>query len=415
MERVSNLLQTQNLIYNLGNQKSEIEKYNRQIVDQNKIQMPHDNPVDTIKIMKYRNRIEENKRYLDNIEDGISVMKTTDDLLDRVNESLKQLKEIAVMGANGTYTKTQMEYMSAEVEQHLSELVSVANTKIAGKSLFSGHQSNVEPFQIVRNKIPRFGEPVITEVKYIGDIGKRYREIDRGEYMEVNLPGNMVFWSNNNRIESQTDSSGYVSDRDQYIKIDGVEMLVEQGDNLETIVKKINDMGLSVKAEIDNTTGNNFLALQTTKPHQMWLEDAKGGTVLQDLGLIAVGASSGPNNYAPSAIVHGNSMFDTVMDLRNSLASGDYNGVNKALGDIDNSIDNLLAFRTNIGARHKRLEHSNEKINNTIMVAQEIRSKLQDTDVAKAIMDMKNVEVSNNLSLQLGARLIPRTLLDFLR
>ncbi|MDH5680786.1 MAG: flagellar hook-associated protein FlgL, partial [Spirochaetota bacterium] len=278
-----------------------------------------------------------------------------------------------------------------------------------------------ESFKAEFGKVVNGGEPMITGIRYEGDNGIHYREVDRGEYLGVNLPGNNVFWGSNQRITSQTLATGYIAtskvpgSAHQAIKIDGVEIRIDDGDNLQTIVDKINGASIAVKAEIDNTTGNDFIVLQSTKPHQISLEDMRGGTVLQDLGLIAQGGAQGPNNYAPSAIIHGDSVFNQVIKLRNALLNDDINGVNRSIGAIDEGMDNLRNNMALVGARQKRMEVALERNSHNIVYAKDIYSKIQATDMAEAVTEMKNLELSHQAALQVGARILRPTLLDFLR
>ncbi|HEO64264.1 MAG TPA: hypothetical protein ENI73_00185, partial [Spirochaetes bacterium] len=141
----------------------------------------------------------------------------------------------------------------------------------------------------------------------------------------------------------------------------------------------------------------------------------QGSTVLQDLGLIAQGGNYPPNNYASSAIVQGDSMFNKLVSLRDALFNNDTNGINAGLGGIDEAMDNLRAHMALVGARQSRLEIALERTSKNIVYANDIYSKIQGTDMAKAITDLKNIELSHQAALQVGARIIRPTLLDFLR
>ena len=121
-------------------------------------------------------------------------------------------------------------------------------------------------------------------------------------------------------ISSNTDSSNFVSMGEQSFSIDGFSISVSAGDTLDDIIDKINNSPVDVVAAKGS---QDDLILSTKTPHQIWLQDEKGGTVLQDLGLIENASTGAPNNISANATVSGMSIFDVVISLRDDLYRGD--------------------------------------------------------------------------------------------
>lgn len=421
MLRVTNHYMSNNLTRQLNSHNTQLNKLQDKISSSNRISAPHEDPTGTAMLMLYRGKMTEFKRYEDNIDNSISKLNFVDVKLQEVNTYMQSIREEAVKGSNGTLTKSDREKIAIQIEQYLRQIVQVSNSKFKGESVFSGFQTNKEPYKLEYGRIAGSENPLISKVTYQGDTGNHYQEIDRGEYMATNISGNRAFWASNMRITAQTIGTGYMAVSKnpekpfQMIKIDGVEIRIDDGDNLQTIVEKINSADIPVKAEIDNTSGNDFLVLQTTRPHQLWLEDDQGSTVLQDLGIIAQGGAYPPNNFSPSAVVQGDSLFDKVVELRDALYTNDVNKINSALGGVDEAMDNLRNNIAIVGARQKRLDIAMERTSKNILYANDIYSKIQGADITKAVTDMKNIELSHQAALQIGARIIRPTLLDFLR
>jgi flagellar hook-associated protein 3 FlgL len=180
------------------------------------------------------------------------------------------------------------------------------------------------------------------------------------------------------------------------------------------VIDKINASDAPVKARLDPV--NNSLALEGTYPHQIWTEDAGEGTVLQDLGLIARGASSPPLNTADSAGVYGGSVFDMVIYLRNSLFKGDLEAIGgSALRGIDDSIETLSAHLAEIGAKDTRLEETNKRLAWETPEYTRLNSEEVDLDLSQAITELKMLEYTHQATLATAARILRPTLLDFLR
>ncbi len=167
------------------------------------------------------------------------------------------------------------------------ELVAIGNTRSAPAAHFGGFQTGTEdiptPFQAIYQTLTVGNQgDAMTGVEYRGNIGRMLREVAKGEYLDVNVPGNEVFWASNQILTSNRDATNYASETNQLIKIDGRELSISAGDNLDVIIDKINNAGLSVRAI---KGGRNNLILESTTPHQIWLEDVGSGRVLRS-GLV---------------------------------------------------------------------------------------------------------------------------------
>ena len=269
-----------------------------------------------------------------------------------------------MQGSNGIYTK-KIGKNGGRNKPNLEQAVQIANEKYKGESLFGGTKTQEEAFKITTGKIVdpmtgeiKWGQESIKKVDYQGDIGHRYAEVGRGEYIAVNLTGNDLFAASNQMIVSGTPGTDYIAQTDQIIKIDDAEIQIKTGDNLRTIADKINNAHLNVNAEIDNTTGRNLLILKTTTPHQMWLEDLNGGSVLQDLGIISSAVAAPPYNYSTSAAVHGDSVFDKLISLRDDLYSNSVEMVNASIGGMDQVLNSVQHHMASIGAIQNRISTS---------------------------------------------------------
>lgn len=82
---------------------------------------------------------------------------------------------------------------------------------------------------------------------------------------------------------------------------------------------------------------------------------------------------------------------------------------------LQQNIETVLASRAQIGARINRLEMSTDRLQELEINFTKLLSEVEDVDVAKTILDLKNQENVYRTSLAVGARIIPPTLMDFLR
>jgi flagellar hook-associated protein 3 FlgL len=408
------------MIYNLQRHQTDMDNIQDQLATGKTIRLPRDNSVAATNQMMYRTRLSEIDQYIANINEAQSRLNEMDTALQSVVNIFHRIRVLAVQGGHGIYSNFELkEAAAAEMNQLLEEVVRLANSKgSTGRAIFGGYKTGTEdqpnPFVPIYMTLTagRQGDAMIG-VEYRGDIGGQTREVGMGNFMDVNLPGNTVFWATNQVLTSSNDASEYAASSNQAIKIDGKEILISAGDNIDLVIDKINNAGLSVLA---SKGGINNLILSTTTPHQIWLEDKGSGTVLQDLGLINKSFPQPPNNIDSTVSIGGMSIFEMIIHVRDDLVRGDQELVGgRDLGLIDMGMDNLLKYLAHIGAKQNRMEQAAKKSEYEKVNVMEILAKNEGIDYPETIMNFKWLESVHQYALSVGARIIRPTLMDFLR
>ena len=87
----------------------------------------------------------------------------------------------------------------------------------------------------------------------------------------------------------------------------------------------------------------------------------------------------------------------------------------RVLGVLDAGLDNLNYRVTELGARTERLASTRTRLNKEIPDVTSLLSAEKDLDMTEAVTDLKMLEYVHKASLQTAGRLLPQTLLDFLR
>ena len=108
--------------------------------------------------------------------------------------------------------------------------------------------------------------------------------------------------------------------------------------------------------------------------------------------------------------------FQTLIDLRNNINANNVPAIsNTSLADLDKSINHLLQGMTINGSTQNRLTTAQTINTSTIGVETDARSKLQDTDLASAAIQLAQLQTTYQASLKTGANLMQTSLLDYLR
>ncbi|MFH0976639.1 MAG: flagellar hook-associated protein 3 [Spirochaetota bacterium] len=420
MERVSNQMITNTLNYNLNKHQVLMDETQDKLSTGKNFRVPRDNPIATTNTMLYHSRMTEIDQYLSNSAEGKSRLTEVDSSLQSAVSIFHRIRVLAVQGAHGIYTSFELkEAIATEINEMLKEMVAIANTRgSAGRPIFGGHQTGSQdipdPFVPIFQTLTAGNQgDAMTGVEYRGNIGEITREVDKGEYIDVSIPGNKVFWATNQILTSNKDAGTYSSETNQVIKIDSKEINISAGDNLDIIIDKINNAGLAVKA---SKGGTNNIVLESTTPHQLWLEDAGSGRVFKDLGLLNTEFPNPPNNIAPTVTVGGMSVFEMMITLRDDLVRGDQEQVGgRDLGLIDLGLENILKNIASVGARQNRVDEVTKRGEFAKENTLQMLSKTEGLDFAEAIMNFKWLESVHHYALAVGAKSIMPTLMDFLR
>ena len=422
MIRITDIMKNNSLVRNTNRHQYELDKVENQLATGQKIRKPSDDPGAATNQMFFRTRVEELDQFQTNLDSGIGKLNFVDGEMSRVTDILQRIRTLTVQASNGIYQGDNAfelkQAFAKEIDQHLRALIEIGNGRDStGRFLFGGHMTDEPPFEAVESTLPGLKgiqqENMIVSVSYRGDIGKQLREVERNQYIDVNLPGNHAFWGTNMTVTGGVDTSNYRAPSDQIFKIDGHEIRVAAGDGVNDIIQKINNSNLDVKAA---RVGQDFFSLQSTNPHQIWLEDSEGGTVLQDMGLINPEKSSPPNNFSESARVFGNSLYDVIIKLRNDMLSGDQLEIGgRDLGNIDETMKNVLRFRSEVGAKQNRMDEHTKRVAWDKTYMQELLGKSEGIDFPETIMNLKWLETVHNYALNVGSRIIRPSLIDFLR
>ncbi len=192
-----------------------------------------------------------------------------------------------------------------------------------------------------------------------------------------------------------------------------MEINISAGETLDDVIIKINNAGLSVRA---SKGIRENLVLETTTPHQIWLEDVESGTVLTDLGLVNKQYPHAPNNFDPTVTVDGMSIFEMIIQLRDDLVRGDQEVVGgRDLGLLDMALDNILKHISSVGAKQNRTEELTRRSEYERTNIQGLLASNEGIDYAESIMNFRWIESVHQYALAVGAKTIRPTLMDFLR
>lgn len=414
MQRISSQMNNNNTQSSLRLQESKLNKANNQIGSQQKIQQLRDDPIAAGHLVRYQSYLKRVNTFEKNaltLTDEFSLREgyMTDSL-----DIMQRVRELAVTGANGIYNKDDLKNMAVEVDELLKALVQNANAISSdGNSIFAGTNTKTTAFDVEMGNVEGSGIPLIQTVRYNGNIDANKVEIDENKYLINDNAGNKTFWAENQQLFGARDATSWQASSDSVIAIDGVKIKLTEGDNIYSVISKINDSGAAVKASIDPV--RNALNISTTDARQLWIEDVEG-SALNELGIIKDSTQQPPYNIGDGVRVSGGSMFDTVIAFRNALLAGDQESIGgRVLGSLDQGINNLVTRIAKSGAEYERASLNATRSSKLALDVTNQISREGDLDFTKAITDLKMLDYTNQATLSQAGKMYSSTLLNYMR
>ncbi|MFZ7101354.1 MAG: flagellar hook-associated protein FlgL [Peptococcaceae bacterium] len=110
-----------------------------------------------------------------------------------------------------------------------------------------------------------------------------------------------------------------------------------------------------------------------------------------------------------------NSIFATIDKIVTDLENGNYDELGSTdLALLDDHMNNVLSYRSEVGAKYNRLELINNRLADMETSYQKVLSTNEDVDMAQLIIELTNQENVYRASLAAGAKIIQPSLADFL-
>ena len=175
-------------LYNVNNSQQRINEYQNQLSSGLRVSEPSDDPEAADLILRLNMSLSRNEQFTSNITSAQSMLSTTTDALDGVQQIIAQLQTTMAQVANGTEA-TAIPTFAATVDGYISQALAQANTQFNGKYVFGGTQTQTPPYVLTPNAAP----PPSETVTYNGNAGTISYAVAEGQTQQVNVSGQEAF------------------------------------------------------------------------------------------------------------------------------------------------------------------------------------------------------------------------------
>ncbi len=147
LPRVSNSLRSQLLLANLNQTSVNLLRKQSQISSGRRILSPSDDPFDAAIAGQIKSFLAQKMRFQTNIQNAFGVLSTADGALGQASDIINQAYTIGLEEIGVIATEETRRSAAAIIDELTSELVSLGNTRFAGRYIFAGRDTLTAPFE----------------------------------------------------------------------------------------------------------------------------------------------------------------------------------------------------------------------------------------------------------------------------
>ncbi|AXK49462.1 flagellar hook-associated protein 3 [Aliarcobacter trophiarum LMG 25534] len=368
--------------YRLGNMDRYQSKLNFQMGGR-KLQFGSDDSVTFGRLVHTDDKIKTQTGIKAQIERADVLNKTSDTAMKEVKNLLEKIKAEELIKANTSTTSIEgLEAIAKVIEGYKQNIFDLANTQTEGQYVFAGSDASIKPFSMDASG----------KVTYNGDSSLRKIAIDDGSYRERGINGiDAFFYVANSGLKGDTLS---FKENDKIIDQDGKEWMF---DSVANTLTKTNWDGstetLTVTPPVapsteytttlPNVDGTKFEAKRSTFD---MLDDA----IKSLRGLDALG--------------------NPTLTYEERRA-----GISEAIDNATKSYDSAIIAHSDLGAKNKTFEVSQERLESRITQLKALDIELGNSNLSEVAVELKSLEISYAALYSTINRTFELSLVNFMR
>ncbi len=185
--RLSDLSRSSMMLFNIQKSRGRMDELSAQISSGTRLLTPDEDPEAYNHYLRFKEASHVTDGFIKNIESTIADLELYETTIDNITSTVKQFKNTVIKASNDAGYRDAQDLLKQNIENLLESMVSLANTNMKGKYMFSGSQTLTKPFKTITSG----GD--ITDVVYQGDNIAMEFNPDSSERMVINLSGKEIF------------------------------------------------------------------------------------------------------------------------------------------------------------------------------------------------------------------------------
>jgi flagellar hook-associated protein 3 FlgL len=415
--RISDVMLSNSYIGQLNSTKAKIANLQLAIATGKKIQRPSDSPFGTEKVIRLNEQLEKYNTYSKNIKNASAFLNETSSTLESIQEEITKVLT-TITELNNPQNQEDLTLFANKIDISLKAIINSANFKHDGKYLFGGTDFGAQPFDYT-------GDGAAVEAKT--DVsGSQLVKISPNITQKINMTGLEIFGTiikgdgnldSGSAIGAITTNQTTVYDAlgNQYTFSVSFEktaantydmtydILDGGGASVLSAVPTLSVTFNPTSGKLQTIDGNNTDTLQIKDP------DNKIDFTFDLSSYKELGSSSSLSFSANQEV----DIFNTLIAVKESLLAGQV--------PPEELVDRIKEFNTHIldktaeaGNIINQLVDTEELLSNREILTEGFISDEMEIDVAKAMIDLQMQDYLLQVSYELAAMILPKSILDFL-
>lgn len=146
--RVNSLITSRRVLADVTLASTKLSKTQQMLSSGKQLNRVSDDPYAVGRALQLRDEMEHTQQLQKNVEDGMGWSETTDDALDSISSAVARIRDLVIQGSTDTAGGDPRDRIATEVGGLIDSIKTAANVKYAGRYIFSGTDTNVEPFNV---------------------------------------------------------------------------------------------------------------------------------------------------------------------------------------------------------------------------------------------------------------------------
>lgn len=335
-----------------------------------------DNVADGTRAMHLQEERYRANQQKDNAENLYAESKSVDSNLSSIHSILQTAQERMLMGMSEDYGASARAVIAKEIASKKDQVLQFANAQFGGKNLFSGTNNSQPPFTVNDDGKLAFNGIQVDQIyrkdgKYVYDVTEEVPKLDGGGNPVVDGDGNPV---------------------------------------METVVKETLEVPNSEHIFADVGLGLKITGDVQADPRTAYKVSFSGLEFMgcpSEQGQPTVTGKKG--NEVPT------NLYDLMTEIESALSPEmQKEKLDDLFTQLVDMTDQVGMVRTDLGTRMQFLEDTVTRLDNDITNMTELETDLVSSDPAEEAMKMKECEYVWLAVMQLGSKVLPASLLDFM-
>jgi flagellar hook-associated protein 3 FlgL len=387
---------SENVSYALQLHARAVTLLQEQAATGNRINRGSDSPAEAYRVLGLNSQERALGSYQETIVDLLGPLQISSTILTDMTTELADVRTLLTQIVGGIYNADGRQRLADRLDGTLEQLLSLANTRHAGRHLFGGHNTTTAPYAAVRE------EGRIVQVLYQGSDAARRVGVAPGLDVEAGLVGSDVFGSDSRGTPIFLGATGAAA---------GTGTSSIRGDVWLTV----DHDGENYRLSIDD--GASFVTVPPGgEPNQAVIDSRTGRVLYVDTtGLAQTGTElvRVPGTY---------DLFGTLIGLRDMLRNGRdlepqvlVDQISRCVAGVEEVRNQLVQANISAGSQIGFLETLRQNLENMQFDTQDHAAHVQEADIAQIAIDLSRREVLYQMSLAVAGKLMTMSLLDFIR